>query len=289
MGSFAIHDIYSKQLNGIKSRSARVGVIGLGFVGLPLAVNIASNGFNVSGFDIDKNKLNKIRNGEIQYNVPSSQICELVSKHKLLLESNPKKLSAMDIVIICVPTPLKSNSITPDLEPVKKAYLDLISNISFGTLVILESTVYTNFTEDFVVPLFEKNGFKIGENVFIAFSPERIDPGSIYNLEDITKIVSGYTTKCTELVYQFYKTFIRKVLRVNSIQVAEMTKLLENTYRYVNIALINEFTKHCETFGVNIWEVLEAAETKPFGFHRFDPGPGVGGHCIPVDPFISNG
>lgn len=269
----------------ISSKKAKVGIIGLGYVGLPLACTIAKAGFKVTGFDKSKEKVEKVNEGLSTINDVSSELLkDLAEKGKLSATQDFNLLQEVDVVCICVPTPLSVYK-EPDLSYVESAVKEVYKNLNGKKLIILESTTYPGTTREKVLAYLEKKG-KVGRDFFLAYSPERVDPGNKkYTIENTPKIVGGVTPKCTELATLFYSQFVKDVFPVSSPESAEMTKLLENIFRVVNIALVNELMMLCDRMGINIWEVIEAASTKPFGFMPFYPGPGIGGHCIPVDPF----
>jgi UDP-N-acetyl-D-glucosamine dehydrogenase len=269
----------------ISSKKAKVGIIGLGYVGLPLACTIAKAGFKVIGFDKSREKTEKVNEGLSTINDVSSEVLKkLVEKGKLSATQDFNLLQEVDVVCICVPTPLSVYK-EPDLSYVESAVKEVYKNLNNKKLIILESTTYPGTTREKVLAYLEDKG-KVGEDFFLAYSPERVDPGNKkYTIENTPKIVGGVTPKCTEIAALFYSQFVEKVFPVSSPESAEMTKLLENIFRVVNIALVNELMMLCDRMGINIWEVIEAASTKPFGFMPFYPGPGIGGHCIPIDPF----
>jgi UDP-N-acetyl-D-glucosamine dehydrogenase len=269
----------------ISSKKAKVGIIGLGYVGLPLACTIAKAGFKVIGFDKSRKKTEKVNEGLSTINDVSSEVLKkLVEKGKLSATSDFNLLQEVDVVCICVPTPLSIYK-EPDLSYVESAVKEVYKNLNNKKLIILESTTYPGTTREKVLAYLKDKG-KVGEDFFLAYSPERVDPGNKkYTIENTPKIVGGVTPKCTEIAALFYSQFVEKVFPVSSPESAEMTKLLENIFRVVNIALVNELMMLCDRMGINIWEVIEAASTKPFGFMPFYPGPGIGGHCIPIDPF----
>jgi UDP-N-acetyl-D-glucosamine dehydrogenase len=275
-----------KLLQRIEKRRARLGVIGLGYVGLPLAVEFAEAGFNVTGFDIDERRVKELNRGEsyIQ-DVPTAQLKKLVQSGLVSATTDFSKLAEMDAVNVCVPTPL-SKTRDPDVSFIVAATENLAKYLKPGTLVILESTTYPGTTEELILPMLSTNGMKVGRDFFLAFSPERVDPGNPkFGTRNIPKVVGGMTPTCTQVAVQLYRQRLEKVVPVSSPQVAEMVKLLENTFRSVNIGLVNELALMCSRMGIDVWEVIEAAATKPFGFMPFYPGPGLGGHCIPIDPF----
>lgn len=276
-----------KILEKIEIKKTKVAIIGLGYVGLPLAVEIAKANFKVIGIDKNKSRINKINNYESYISdVSNFELKKVVSKKKLIATQNFKALEEVDVIIICVPTPLTNNK-EPDMSYIKKSLEDMTLFLHKEQLIVLESTTYPGTTEELIKPHLEDRGFEIGKDIFLAFSPERVDPGNKkYKTGNIPKIVGGITDNCTEVAKKFYEQVIsEKVYSVSSAKVAEMVKLLENIFRNVNIALVNELTMLCDRMNIDVWEVIEAAKTKPYGFTAFYPGPGVGGHCIPVDPF----
>lgn len=271
----------------IKTRTARVGVLGLGYVGLPLAVEFSKGGFDVTGIDISEDKTLSIGRGEsyIQ-DVPSDKVASLARAGRLRATNDFSVISDLDTVNICVPTPLRKTK-DPDMSYIDSACRQIAEYLHPGMLIILESTTYPGTTKEFVLPLLEeKSGLKVGEDFFLCFSPERVDPGNPrFNTSNTPKVVGGMTATCTQLGALFYSQAIQNVVPVSSPEVAEMTKLLENTFRMINIGLVNELAVMCNRMGIDVWEVIDAAATKPFGFMPFYPGPGLGGHCIPIDPF----
>lgn len=272
-------------LERIHNRSARIGIVGLGYVGLPLAVEFAKVGFQVIGLDVSTDKVERLNRGESYIaDVPTAQLKPLVEAGKLRATSRYEDLKTVDAISICVPTPLRKTK-DPDMSFITEA-INAIAPISHeGLLVVLESTTYPGTTEEIILPRLLQNGFRVGENIFVAFSPERIDPGNKqYTVKNTPKVVGGITPACTEVTYALYSTVVEKVVKVSSPTTAEMVKLLENTFRAVNIGLVNEMALMCDKLGIDVWEVISAAATKPFGFMPFYPGPGLGGHCIPVDP-----
>lgn len=272
-------------LKKIKSRKFRAGVIGLGYVGLPLCVSFARRGVQVMGFDIDEQKIRKIKAGKSYIgDVPSADVAACVRRGTLDATHDFSKLAKMDTVNICVPTPLRKSK-DPDISFVLSAVQQIAKYARPGQLIILESTTYPGTTVELLQPALQDAGLKVGETVFIAFSPERVDPANKkFTIENTPKVVGGITPACTRAACAFYSTAIQKVIPVSSPTVAEMVKLLENTFRGINIGLANEMAQLCHKMGVDVWEVIDAASTKPFGFMPFYPGPGLGGHCIPVDP-----
>ncbi|MEE9200046.1 MAG: nucleotide sugar dehydrogenase [Candidatus Brocadiales bacterium] len=268
----------------IKSRDASVGVIGLGYVGLPLAFEFCRAGFNVTGFDTDKKKVDLLSQGKsyISY-IDTSHVKQ--ASPRFSPTSDFSKLPDMDCIIICVPTPLEEH-LRPNLSYVLNATKSIAKGLRKDQLVILESTTYPGTTDEQMRPILEKTGLKAGKDFYLAFSPERIDPDNKdFNIPDIPKVVGGYTESCLAAAQTLYDSIVVQTVPVSSTKVAEATKLLENIYRAVNIALINEMKVILEKMGIDVWEVIEAAKTKPFGFQPFYPGPGLGGHCIPIDPF----
>ncbi len=268
-------------------KDSKIGVIGLGYVGLPLSREFLKNGFTVIGFDVDQEKVKKINSGESYIkHIDDGFIKEFVlEKKKFKATSDFSKLKDVDYIIICVPTPLDEHK-NPDLSYVIKTAETIRNFLRKGHTVILESTTYPGTTEEVLLPILEKSGLKVGEDFCLGYSPEREDPGNKnYTTSKIPKVVSGVTDKCLKKIDELYSEIVIKTVPVSSPKVAEATKILENTYRAVNIALVNELKMLFHKMGIDIWEVIEAAKTKPFGFHAFYPGPGLGGHCIPIDPF----
>ena len=270
----------------IRKRKAKVGVIGLGYVGLPLAVEFANAGFTTLGIDIDSKKVKRINEGRSDIlDVGSEEIRALVRKKKLRATSSYSALSGLDAVSICVPTPLRKTR-EPDISFVVSAGREVAKYLRRGQLIILESTTYPGTTDELILPLLSEKGLKVGKDFYLAFSPERVDPGNkTFCTRNITKVVGGITGKCTRMAKLLYEQVVETVVPVSSSRVAEMVKLLENTFRSTNIALANEMALISDNLGVDIWEVVDAAATKPFGFMPFYPGPGLGGACIPIDPY----
>ena len=269
----------------IKDRDAEIGIIGLGYVGLPLAVEFAKVGFCVTGFDSDDKRVVQINKG-ISYilDVTSGDIKDLVLSKRLIAVTHKKLLNKMDVIIICVPTPLRKTK-EPDISFILAATEDIANNLRKGQLIILESTTYPGTTDEVILSKLGGDTLKVGKDFFLAFSPERVDPGNPkYKTKDIPKVVGGVTEHCTDLAKMLYSQIIKEVIPVSSTRSAEMVKLLENTFRSVNIGLINEMALMCNKMDIDIWEIIEAAKTKPFGFMSFYPGPGLGGHCLPSDP-----
>jgi UDP-N-acetyl-D-glucosamine dehydrogenase len=270
----------------IRTRTAKTGIIGLGYVGLPLAVEMAKAGFQVTGIDLSQEKVNALNRG-VSYipDVPSQTVESFVAADRLRATQSLAAVAELDTINICVPTPLRKNK-DPELSYIIAAVEVIRNHIRPGQLIILESTTYPGTTREVVLPILEESGLKAGSDFFLAYSPERVDPGnSIFHTQNIPKVVGGITPRCAETAVFFYRQYIDNVFSVSSTDCAEMVKLLENTFRSVNIALANEMALTCHSFGINVWEVIEAAKTKPFGFMPFYPGPGLGGHCIPVDPY----
>ncbi len=278
--------VWSQFQTRIQDRTARIGIIGLGYVGLPLAVETAKAGFSVVGVEIDAARAAAINRGESYIaDVPQDDVQRLVAAERLTAATSYEALRDVDVLIICVPTPL-TKSKEPDLSYVRSAATGCVSVLRPGHLVILESTTYPGTTVEVVKPALERTGLRAGSDFHLAFSPERIDPGNkTYTIRNIPKIVGGLTLACTRTAKEFYERVVERVVLVSSPTVAEMAKVYENVFRNVNIALVNELTLLCDRMGVDVWEVIDAAATKPYGFMPFYPGPGVGGHCIPVDPY----
>lgn len=278
---------HSEQLRQkIENRTARTGVVGLGYVGLPLAVELAHAGFFVTGIDIDQSKVDSLNRGEsyIQ-DVPTSVLKPLVDKGLIKATTDFASVTDLDTINICVPTPLRKTK-DPDMSYIVSSCQDIAKYFHAGMLVILESTTYPGTTDELMLPMFERADLKVGEHFFLCFSPERVDPGNEkFQTKNIPKVVGGITPACTEVGALFYRQCLDTVIPVGSTRVAEMVKLLENTFRMINIGLVNEIALMCDRMGINVWEVIDAAATKPFGYMPFYPGPGLGGHCIPIDPF----
>ncbi len=269
----------------VHKKEARIAVVGLGYVGLPLAVEFAKKGFEVLGIDVDKDRINYIKRKESYISdVATRELRRVLNSNRFSATNNFEALRKIDIIIICVPTPLK-RKYHPDISYIKRAVNSIAKNIKKGTLIILESTTYPGTTEEVILPLLEFKGLECGKDFYLAFSPERIDPGNNrYPVNKIPKVIGGVTGEATELTATVYRNIIDKVVPVSSARVAEAVKLLENTFRLINIGLIDELAMMYHKMKIDIWEVIEAAKTKPFGFMPFYPGPGVGGHCIPKDP-----
>jgi UDP-N-acetyl-D-glucosamine dehydrogenase len=268
------------------SKEAHLGVIGLGYVGLPLSMEFVRAGFRVTGIDKDAEKVRKLMAGEsyIQ-DVPDKWVEDALGAGMFRATTDFAALKELDTVDICVPTPLRKTR-DPDISYVRAAVREIVKYLHKDMLVILDSTTYPGTTDEVILPRLEETGLKVGEDFFLAFSPERVDPGNpVWNTKNIPKVVGGVTPKCTELALILYEQTLGPVEPVSSTVVAEMVKLLENTFRSVNIGLVNELALMCDRMGIDVWEVIDAAATKPFGFMPFYPGPGLGGHCIPIDPF----
>ena len=269
----------------LETRKATAAVIGLGYVGLPLAMEIAAAGFKVIGIDLDATKIAALKQGKSYIlDVPEKLIAETIRTGQFTPTSDFSALSRADTVSICVPTPL-SKSRDPDISFILSATEEIRKYLHEDQLIVLESTTYPGTTDELIVPELESSGLKVGSDFYVAFSPERIDPGNAtFNTRNTPKIVGGITSRCTEIARLFYSQFIERVIPVTSTKCAEMVKLLENTFRSVNIGMVNELALMCDLLGVDVYEVIDAAATKPFGFSPFYPGPGLGGHCIPIDP-----
>jgi len=270
----------------IENHTARIGVIGLGYVGLPLAVEKGKVGFPVLGFDINLERAAQINAGQNYIgDVKDQELKELVDKKIIGATTDFSRLAECDVIIICVPTPLTITR-DPDISCMKAATEEIAKYLRPGQLVTLESTTYPGTTQEVILPMLEKSGLQVGKDFFLAFSPERVDPGNKrFTTKNTSKVVGGVTPYCLEIAYTLYTQTIVNVVPVSSPGAAELTKVFENTYRAVNIALVNEIMLLCDRMGLDVWEIVEAASTKPFGIHTFYPGPGVGGHCIPIDPF----
>jgi UDP-N-acetyl-D-glucosamine dehydrogenase len=270
----------------IENRQAVAGVVGLGYVGLPLAVELAHAGFNVVGIDVLASKVDAINRGESYVqDVPTEVLKPLVDAGKLRATTDFAVVSQLDTINIAVPTPLRKTK-DPDMSYIVRSCEEIAKHFHAGLLLILESTTYPGTTDELMLPMFEAGGLKVGQDFFLCFSPERVDPGNPnFQTKNIPKVVGGITAQCTEVGALFYGQALEHVVPVSSTRVAEMVKLLENTFRMINIGLVNEIAMMCDRMDINVWEVIEAAATKPFGFMPFFPGPGLGGHCIPIDPF----
>jgi len=279
--------MFNKLKAKIENKKANIGIIGQGYVGLPLAVEFAKAGFKVTGFDTNEKRVSDINKG-ISYilDVPAKDVKDLVNSSRFKATTGTELLNKMDAVIICVPTPLRKTK-EPDISYILSASDAIAANKRKGQLIILESTTYPGTTEEIILPKLESDGSKVGKDFFLAFSPERVDPGNPkYKTKNITKIVGGVTPNCTKLARLLYFQAIKEVIPVSSTRSAEMVKLLENTFRSVNIAMVNELALMCHKMGLDVWEIINAAKTKPFGFMSFYPGPGIGGHCLSKDEFL---
>jgi UDP-N-acetyl-D-glucosamine dehydrogenase len=270
----------------IAQGQARVGILGLGYVGLPLGVELATGGLSVTGFDLAADKVGAVNRGESYIgDIPGERLQALVKQGRLRASSDFSDLKECDAIVICVPTPL-SKTKDPDLSMVVAAARSIGGNLRPGQLIVLESTTYPGTTEELILPILTQGDLRVGESFFLAFSPERVDPGNPrFNTRNTPKIIGGVTPQCTLVAEALYSKAVEHVIRVSSTRTAEMVKLLENTFRSVNIGLVNEVALMCSRLGVDVWEVIGAAASKPFGFMPFYPGPGLGGHCIPIDPF----
>lgn len=270
----------------IAKRTAKIGVLGLGYVGLPLAVEFATAGFDVTGIDVQTDKVDRFNSGRSYVkDVKDEVFGPLVKAGKLRATTDFSVIEGLDTIDICVPTPLRKTK-DPDMSYVVSATEQIAQHMHPGFLVMLESTTYPGTTDELVLPKLQESGLQVGRDFFLCFSPERVDPGNPkFHTGNIPKVVGGITPACTELGALFYGQALEKVVPVSSTRVAEMVKLLENTFRMINIGLANEMALMCSRMGIDVWEVIDAAATKPFGFMPFYPGPGLGGHCIPIDPF----
>ena len=280
------NNVKTELLNRLNNRSAIVSVLGLGYVGLPLAVVFAEAGFKVIGVDPIQGKVDALNRGESYVmDVPSETVDRLVKAGKLQATTDFSVLQGVDAISICVPTPLRKTG-DPDLSYIVNATEDMSKYVHSGMIVVLESTTYPGTTRELILPKLMKDGqLEIGKNIFLAFSPERVDPGRTdWTTINTPKVVGGITPDCTEVATAWYCQALQAVVPVTSTEVAEMAKLLENTFRMINIGMVNELAIMCDRLGVDVWEVIDAAATKPFGFMKFTPGPGLGGHCIPIDP-----
>jgi UDP-N-acetyl-D-glucosamine dehydrogenase len=275
-----------EELSGrLDRREAVIGVVGLGYVGLPLALEFARNGYTVVGFDVDAKKVEALAEGRSYIeDVDAAALAEVVAEGRLRAAANFGELSRCDVINVCVPTPL-TKARDPDVSHLARALEDIRKRLRAGQLVVLGSTTYPGTTHELLVPLLESTGLLVGEDFSVAFAPERIDPANHrFALREVPKVVGGETSLCTELARKAFEVVFDRVVTVSSTQSAEMVKLLENTFRAINIGLANEWALMCDRLGLDVWEVMEAAASKPYGFMKFLPGPGLGGHCIPVDP-----
>jgi UDP-N-acetyl-D-glucosamine dehydrogenase len=272
-------------LQKVHTKEITIAVIGLGYVGLPLAVAFAESGLKIVGIDSDYYKVDQINRGQSYVeDIESAQVAQLVETGNLSATHRFRVLANVDAIIVCVPTPLTKGK-TPDMSYITGVIEQISQFLQLGQLVVLESTTYPGTTEELILPQLAQDGYKVGEDFYLAFSPERIDPGrKDYTMQTTPKVLGGMTPQCLEVAKALYSTVIERVVPVSSTKAAEMVKLLENTYRAVNIGLINEIAIICDKLGLNVWEIIDAASTKPYGFTPFYPGPGLGGHCIPIDP-----
>lgn len=272
-------------LRKIEDRSATIAVVGLGYVGLPLAVEFAKAGFRVIGYDVSQRVVDLLNAGKSHIqDVSASEVADLVRRKRFSATTDDALLGEADAISIAVPTPLGKTR-DPDMSYVQAAAATVAKHAHGGLLVVLESTTYPGTTREVIQPAFTDRGCVVGEDVFLAFSPERVDPGNpIYHTKNTPKVVGGITSACTDVAVALYESCIDTVVRVSSTETAELVKLLENTFRSVNIGMVNEMAIVCDKLGVDVWEVIDAAATKPFGYMKFTPGPGIGGHCIPLDP-----
>jgi len=272
-------------IDKIQKKEARIGIIGLGYVGLPLAVEFAQAGYHVVGIDTDSSKVDALNRGDCYItDISADLFSDMVSTGRLMATQDYGAIGELDAISICVPTPLRKTR-DPDMSYVVEASEQIGKHLSPSTLIILESTTYPGTTAEVVLPIMLKNGYVVGEDIFLAYSPERIDPANTtYGVRNTPKVIGGVTLDCADVAMALYDTVVEEVVKVSSTQAAEMVKLLENTFRAVNIGLINEIAIMCDKLGIDVWEVIAAAKTKPFGYMPFYPGPGLGGHCIPIDP-----
>jgi len=277
--------VFDQLQKKISDKDAHIGVVGLGYVGLPLAVEFGNAGYRVTGIDLDKKKIQGIRAGRSYVqDVPSAEVADLVKRKRFTAQSDYRGCDRFDAILICVPTPLRKTK-DPDISYIVASVDAIAPQLRKGQLIVLESTTYPGTTEEVLKPRLTQSALVPGKDIFIAFSPERVDPGNTtYTTKNTPKVVGGTTKRCTAVAVNLYGQAIETVHAVSSTQVAEMIKLLENTFRAVNIGMVNEIVLMCEKLGVDAWEVIDGAATKPFGFMRFYPGPGIGGHCIPLDP-----
>ncbi len=270
----------------IKDKKAKIGIIGMGYVGIPLGLEFAGTGFSVTGFDKDSARVKEINSGkQVIKHIPAKSMKEFVKKNKGSSTNKFSEIRDMDCLIICVPTPLDEHE-QPDMSYIESASKEIGKNLRKGQLIVLESTTYPGTTREIVKPILEKSKLEAGEDFFLAYSPEREDPGNKeFSISAIPKVMGGLTDNCLRLTSNLYKNIVSETVEVSSLETAEATKLMENIFRAVNIAMVNELKLILSRMGINIWEVIDAAKTKPFGFMPFYPGPGMGGHCIPIDPF----
>ena len=279
-------DLIDELEKKIKGREAKIGIMGMGYVGIPLGLEFAGTGFSVTGFDKDSNRVKEINSGkQVMKHIPAKSMKEFVKKNKGSATNKFSEIGDMDCLIICVPTPLDEHE-QPDMSYIESASKEIGKSLRKGQLIVLESTTYPGTTREIVKPILERSKLKAGEDFFLAYSPEREDPGNKeFSVSAIPKVMGGLTDNCLRLTSNLYKNIVSETVEVSSLETAEATKLMENIFRAVNIAMVNELKLVLSRMGVNIWEVIDAAKTKPFGFMPFYPGPGMGGHCIPIDPF----
>ncbi len=270
----------------IANKTARIGIIGLGYTGLPLAIEFFKSGYHIVGFEVDQSRADKVNSGETYIkDIKNEDLSRIVNSGRLSATTDFSLIKDIDVIQICVPTPLTAAR-EPDMSFVIAATKSIAENLKKDQLIVLQSTTYPGTTEEVVLPILEKTGLKAGSDFYLGYSPERVDPGNKkFNIGNTPKVVGGYTADCLDHITNLYEQVVDTVVPVTSLKAAELTKLFENIYRNVNVALVNELTLICERMGINVWEVIDAASTKPFGFMKFTPGPGLGGHCIPVDPF----
>lgn len=270
----------------IKDKKAKIGIIGMGYVGIPLGLKFAGTGFSVTGFDKDSARVKEINSGkQVIKHIPAKSMKEFVKKNNGSSTTDFSEIRDMDCLIICVPTPLDEHE-QPDMSYIESASKEIGKNLRKGQLIVLESTTYPGTTREIVKPILEKSKLEAGKDFFLAYSPEREDPGNKeFSVSAIPKVMGGLTDNCLRLTSNLYKNIVSETVEVSSLETAEATKLMENIFRAVNIAMVNELKLIFSRMGINIWEVIDAAKTKPFGFMPFYPGPGMGGHCIPIDPF----
>jgi len=278
-------DLTKELQKKIDNKKAKIGIIGMGYVGIPLGLEFANNGFVVLGFDKDNKRVKDINSGnKVMKHIKQEEMKKFI-KNKGSVTNDFSKIKNIDCLIICVPTPLDEHE-QPDMSYVKNASNEISKNLKKGKLIILESTTYPGTTKELVKPILEKSGLEAGKDFFLAYSPEREDPGNKdFNVSKIPKVMGGFTNNCLKLTSTLYKNIVSKTVEVSSMETAESTKLMENIFRAVNIAMVNELKLVFSRMNVDIWEVIDSAKTKPFGFMPFYPGPGIGGHCIPIDPF----
>lgn len=278
--------MHTKDLSDkIQNKTARIGVLGLGYVGLPLALEFSRKGFAVTGFEVRKDLIASLRRGVSHVlDVPSETVRDMTRAGRFHATDRFDEIKALDAVIICVPTPLRKSK-EPDVSYIFSAAKEIAKRLRRGQLIVLESTTYPGTTRELVLPLFEEQGLRVGRDFYLAFSPERVDPANKnFRIFNTPKVVGGLTPACGDLARRLYAQVVERIVPVSSAETAEMVKLLENTFRAVNIALVNEMALMCHKLGLDVWEIIQAASTKPFGYMPFYPGPGIGGHCIPLDP-----